>query len=201
VILDSAGNLYGSTPCGGADNNGLVFELSKSSGGQWTETILYTFTGLSDGGAPRNALVFDASGNLYGNGLTGAHNYGFVFELKPLSGMWTERVLYSFTGGVDGGQPNGPMIFDAAGNLYGTLAYGGNPSYAGSIFKLSPVSGGWAESVAYSFTEKADGGSPIGAMTLDKAGNLYGTTNLGGDLNACQDGCGTVFSLSTIGVD
>ena len=161
-----------------------------------TEKALYRFTGGNDGANPRGGLVFDSSGNLYGtttygggtnqNRLCANYGCGVVFELSPNSGGgWSETILYSFcsaTGCTDGAQPEAGLIFDAAGNLYGTA--GGGANAGGVVFELSPNSGGgWTESVLYNFcslTNCADGQLPSGAVTFDLAGNLYGTTG-GGD--------------------
>jgi uncharacterized repeat protein (TIGR03803 family) len=211
VIFDGAGNLYGSGP-------DVVFKLSPNSDGSWSESVLYSFTG-GEGGDEVNALVFDSNGNLYGTTLTGgmhgsncnAFGCGVVFKLSPNSdGSWSENVLYSFTGGADGAQPAGALIFDSAGNLYGTTIAGGlqnaqnctsaDWSGCGVVFQLSPNStGGWSESVLYSFTGGADGGQSRAALIFDQAGNLYGTTYEGGNLacdNGGSNGCGVVFKLA-----
>jgi uncharacterized repeat protein (TIGR03803 family) len=162
-----------------------------------TEKVLHAFD-LTDGGQPSGGLVFDAQGNLYGTTLEGGtsgQKAGTVFELSPASdGSWTETVLYSFTGGQDGAGPNGRVIFDAQGNLYGTTAYGGASNF-GTVFKLTRGSDGtWTEAVLHSFTDGTDGESPFAGLVFDPAGNLYGTTVDGGTTN----GFGTVFSLKPV---
>jgi len=158
-----------------------------------TETVLYTFQGGSDGQDPSGNLTSDGAGNLYGTTYYGGLGYGTVYELSPNGvGGWSESVLYAFTGGADGAHPNyANVIFDGAGNLYGTTYYGGtvigNAGY-GVIFELSPVGTGWRETVLYSFTGGADGSYPEQNLIMDAAGNLYGTT--------AADPTGTVFELS-----
>lgn len=233
LIFDSNGNLYGTTSnggkmsgaiCSGLGGCGVVFELAppKSGTGPWTETPIYTFTGLnSDGAVPYASLIFDSKGNLYGTTIGGGtgdgkgHNQdGTVFELTPPSGgsgPWTEKTLYSFTGGSDGGDPVANLIFDTNGNLYGTTILGGITSGVncgasvgcGVIFELSPPSGGsgpWTETPLYSFTGKADGSYPYAGLIFDSNGNLYGTTATGGVKSGpvCKgtNGCGVVFRVS-----
>lgn len=203
LVLDSDGNLYGTTTQGGIDNAfcstgcGVVFELSPpSKGDQWTETVLYSFcsqTNCADGFYPQAGVIFDSTGNLYGaTEYGGTDNNGTVFELQPTQSGWTESVLYSFIGGgVDGAYPLGSLVFDSSGNLYGTLSSFG-PG-VGSAFSLSPAAGGWTFTLLYAFAEfsNQDGYSPYAGMVFDAAGNLYGTTSGGG-----QFGFGTAFELS-----
>lgn len=149
VIFDRAGNLYGTTGSGGAYGYGTVYELTPSNG-SWTEKIIYSFTGVSDGSGPY-ALMIDAVGNLYGatyNG--GAYNYGTVFEISPANGGWTENTLYSFNGVNDGGAPVG-LVIDNAGNIYGIspppgCVTGSRPDMSNDnfIFMLSPGKEGWS---------------------------------------------------------
>ncbi|MGA3210889.1 MAG: Ig-like domain repeat protein [Terriglobales bacterium] len=214
LIVDSLGNLYGTTYLGGTSDNGTVFELSPPSGGTgpWTETVLYSFTGGSDGGYPVAGLIFDSQGNLYGTteeGGNGSSNFGdgVAFELSPPrgggSGPWNEVVLYAFcaeTNCTDGERPYGGLVFDSQGNLYGTTNWGGSGGeLSGAVFELSPPSGGiglWTESVLYSFCSSSggtctDGERPYGSLIFDAQGNLYGTTELGG-----ANSEGAVFELS-----
>ena len=200
LILDTSGNLYGTTSGGGAFGDGVVFELIKNSDGTWTESVLYSFAGGSDGASPYAGLTFDASGNLYGTTEGGgASSAGTVFQLVPNSdGTWTESVLYSFTGGSDGANPWAGVIFDATGTLYGTTYLGG-ASGLGVVYKLTPNSGGtWTESVLHTFTG-SNGIHPVwGNLAFDTAGNLYGTTGAGGG-GTCSSwagtGCGVIFEL------
>jgi uncharacterized repeat protein (TIGR03803 family) len=216
VIFDTAGNLYGTTQYGGGTKCdvgcGTVFELSPISGGGWTQTVLHTFTGGRDGADPYATLVSDGLGNLYGTASLGGNlagcggqGCGVVFELSPSSGGWTETVLHAFSGGRDGAQSWTSLIFDSAGNLYGTTTSGGNltaancaPYGCGVIFELSPVSGGWKETVLHAFSGGRDGAFPFGNLTFDAAGNLYGTTTAGGNVTLCGGGCGVVFKLSRV---
>ena len=136
VVLDSAGNLYGTALGGGPYGYGVVFKLAPNLDGTWTESTLYSFTG-TDGSYPKAGLILDAIGNLYGTTLLGAAGYGVVFKLAPnLDGTWTESVLHTFTG--YGARPEGGVIMDAAGNLYGTTN-SGNPKYDyGLVFEITP---------------------------------------------------------------
>lgn len=181
LLRGSAGNLYGTTNAGGTSNCGVVFKLAPDG----TETVLHTFTGMLDGCNPQSGLIRDAAGNFYGTARTSSSD-GVVFTITT-AGVFT--TLYSFTGGADGGQPYGDLVFDPAGNLYGTTTLGG-ASNKGVIFKLTPAG---QESVLYSFTGGADGGTPVG-LTRDSSGNLYGMTQAGGLGN------GVVFKLSSSGV-
>ena len=187
LIGDAVGNLYGVTQNGGANGWGSIFELSPSDSG-WTETILYSFQGASDGGAPYSGMVFDAQGNLYGTATASSGvNSGTVFEFSPSQSGWIYNVLYTFTGGQDGGQPVAGLVFDGAGNLYGaTASWGANGG--GTIFELSPAGGLWTFKVLHSLSG-SDG--PVASLTLDSAGALYGTNFMDGAY-----GYGSVFKLS-----
>jgi uncharacterized repeat protein (TIGR03803 family) len=183
VIQDSTGNLYGTTYYGGAAGAGVVFKLDTLG----NETVLYNFTGGADGANPYAGVILDSSGNLYGTTQSGgAFGRGVVFKLDTNG---NETVLYSFTGGNDGGYPAG-VIMDRAGNLYGTTGRGGTGG-AGVVFKLDTIGN---ETVLYSFTGGNDGGVPFAGVIMDRAGNLYGTTEFGG-----TGGAGVVFKLDTIG--
>lgn len=199
LIFDASGNLYGTTASGGAYGWGTVFELAPGSSGTWTETILYSFcpqSGCEDGAGPSSRLIFDQTGNLYGTAGDGLYGAGVVFELSASSG-WTETVLHNFQSPDDGYWPQGDLIFDQAGNLYGTTQMGGAHS-GGIVFELSPGSEGkWTESVLHSF-EGIGGRSPswpVGGLVFDASGNLYGTTEFGGNCYSVG-GCGVVFELS-----
>jgi len=193
LTSDAAGNLYGTTIELGAYGVGTVFELTPKAGGSWSEKVLHTFGSGTDGTYPLGGMIFDAAGNLYGTAqLGGANGYGIVFELMPKAGGgWTEKVLHSFASGADGQQPEGTLIFDSAGNLYGTTQYGGAYN-VGTVFELRSTAGGsWAEKVLHTFGSGTDGTYPIGGVTFDAAGNLYGTAQFGG-----ANGDGTVFELT-----
>jgi uncharacterized repeat protein (TIGR03803 family) len=221
LTMDAAGNLYGTTLNGGAGYGG-VFKL-KRSGSSFLLTPLYSFTGGNDGANPVARVVFGSNGTLYGTAHAGGTpncensqftGCGLVFNLRPQPRacktalcLWTESVLYSFTGASDGANPWGNVTFDQSGNLYGTTEFGGIPNCSGGIgagcgtvFKLAPSGGGWTETVLYSFTNGSDGSRPYAAVTFDTSGNLYGT-NSQGAATGCLNGrgCGTVFQLTPAG--
>src|ERR1017187_8224217 len=130
LIFDAAGNLYGTTGYGGTNDLGTVFELTPAAGGTWTEQVLHSFGSGTDGAYPYAGLIFDGAGNLYGTTSGGGTAHGTLFELTPAGGgTWTEQVLHNFGNGTDGAEPLASLIFDGAGNLYGTTSYGG--SYGG----------------------------------------------------------------------
>jgi uncharacterized repeat protein (TIGR03803 family) len=203
LTVDRAGNLYGTTVGGGnRDNDGVVFKMTHT-GAIWTLTPLYTFTGGNDGGSPFAGVVFGPNGSLYGTTYYGgAHGDGTAFNLRPpvhacsnVLCSWTETVLHSFQGGTDGANPNlGSVIFDQAGNIYGTTAYG-DPAGDGTVYQLTPSGSGWTETVIYAFSG-SDGQWPLSGLTLDAAGDLYGTTYQGGTYPCNGSGCGTVFELT-----
>jgi uncharacterized repeat protein (TIGR03803 family) len=200
VIFDTAGNLYGTTTAGGAGGHGTVFELMPTVSGAWTEKILHSFNTTNlDGYTPYGGLVRDSAGNLYGTTATGgAFTRGTVFELLPQAGGgWKEKILHNFNiNGIDGFAPFASLVFDTAGNLYGTTDQGGTPADGdlafGTIFELKPkAGGGWSEQVLHTFIENGiDGYQPQASLIVDASGNLYGTTYSGGAY-----GLGTVFGL------
>src|SRR5258708_27569752 len=206
LIADTSGNLYGVTQGGGTYGYGVVFKLSLS-GGKWIQSLLYHFTGTSDGAFPSSTLIFDKAGNLYGEaygGLTTCYEgCGVVYRLSPnADGSWTQAVIYNFVGGTDSSIAYGSLIFDGVGNLYGVG--NGGASNQGTVFALTPrTQGQWTETILYNFTGLADGGGPDGALVFDTAGNLYGTTSYGGDPNCDtsnnNEGCGIVFKLTNNG--
>ena len=199
LVSDPLGNLYGTTAGGGPSNNGVVFELTRGPSGTWTESVLHYFTGGSDGGAPQAGLVLDKYGNLYGTTYAGGGNgcaggCGTVFQLKHSSGSgWTENILYSFHGS-DGEYPISPLVFDSAGNLYGTTSLGGSlacPAFGcGTIFKMTHSAGNWNYKQIYAFQSTPDGEYPHSGLTVDSAGNLYGTCTQGG-----AEGLGIVYEI------
>jgi uncharacterized repeat protein (TIGR03803 family) len=205
VILDPAGNLYGTTVYGGTGTNcglvhpGTVFELSPAPTGLWTAKVLHNFgsaANCADGGNPFGSLSFDAAGNLYGTTTGGGtYGYGTVFELSPArDGSWNQKVLHSFDG-EDGQGPESNLVFDSTGNLYGTTWGGGAGNY-GTVFELMPGEGGnWTEKVLHNFYYGSNGYQPLAGVIFDAEGNLYSTTQLGGNAS-CFDGCGTVFELT-----
>jgi uncharacterized repeat protein (TIGR03803 family) len=213
LIFDQAGDLYGTTRQAGPFNGGygVVFELIPHAGGRWTEKVLYSFMGGTDGSNPSTSLTFDHAGNLYGSTIgEGAHGSGAIFKLHPNANRsWTESTLYSFcslTNCSDGGSPYAALIFDGAGDLYGTTLVGGiGGGFGGGygvVFELKPHSNGsWTEKVLHSFTGGTDGGNSYAPVIFDGAGNLYGTATNGGDLKNCTSqfnyvGCGVVLKLT-----
>src|SRR5438132_6801234 len=194
LVRDSAGNLYGTTEYRGTSDWGVVFRLDASD----KESVLHSFTGGADGATPRAGLVLDSAGNLYGTALQGGppcggFTCGVVFTIDS-SG--SETVLHGFTG-TDGANPEAGVLRDSAGNLYGTTSAFGTTSAGssgyGTVFKLDSNN---KETTLYTFTGAADGGQPMAGLVSDSAGNLYGTTQGGGDFSACiTDGCGVVFKL------
>jgi uncharacterized repeat protein (TIGR03803 family) len=229
LVIDGIGNLYGVTAYGGsggcilAGSNvgcGTVYEISppKQKGGQWTETILYSFKGDKDGYVPNGYLVFDKGGDLYGATTFGGgygtcnspfYQYcGTVFEVSPpkqKDGKWTEKVLYSFKSGNDGANPNGGLVLDGKGVIYGTSWSGGgstgcNTQWSvgcGTVFELRPPTNkdkSWAKRILYRFepyNNYGNGDNPAAGVTLDTKGNLYGTAEAGG-----TNGNGVVFSVN-----
>jgi uncharacterized repeat protein (TIGR03803 family) len=191
LVMDKAGNLYGTTLRGGTYDYGTVFELDASG----NETVLHSFTNSAgDGALPHAGLLIDKKGNLYGTTEAGGtYGHGTVFEMDS-SG--NETVLYSFTkSGGDGGSPAAGLVMDKAGNLYGTTSFGGLTSNSGTVFKLD-TSGN--ETVLHSFTNGDDGAIPLADLIIDKKGNLYGITIFGGAYRYSDPagvGFGTVFKL------
>jgi uncharacterized repeat protein (TIGR03803 family) len=163
-----------------------------------TASVIHSFTGSPDGKIPSTAMISDSSGNLYGgttNGGTGLcmAGCGAIFKLSPVSGGgWTESIIYSFQGGAtgDGQFPIGALTSDASGNIYGVTSQGGATGN-GTVFRLSPGTGGWTETVLYAFKGgTTDGGNPVGKVVFDSAGNLFGVTGGAGAHNT-----GTVYML------
>jgi uncharacterized repeat protein (TIGR03803 family) len=207
---DGAGNFFGVTSQGGTTikntlGYGTVFKLSPKSGGGWNETLVHSFTGAVDGANPYGTLILDSAGNLYGtahNGGNASCNCGVVFKMSPQSGGgWKETLLHTFTA-KDGAHPSANLVFDTAGNLYGTTTWGGSGCTSGNcgvgvVFELSPTSGGWKEIVLHQFQDSSDGAYPNGGLIFDTAGNMYSTAEYGGNRSDCSgSGCGTVFKLS-----
>lgn len=195
LILDHAGNLYGTTHRGGNQDAGVVFRLRHNSNGSWTERVLHSFSD-DDGANPSGPLILDHKGNIYGaTSGGGIYSGGVIFRVMPNpDGSWNEKVLYNFCPGTncsDGLFPVGRLVFDQAGNLYGTTAYGGLSCQCGVVFQLMPKPNKtWMEKVLYSFRGGNDGGNPwAGSLVFDDAGNLFGTT-FGGIYE-----WGTVFEL------
>jgi uncharacterized repeat protein (TIGR03803 family) len=198
LVFDRAGNIFATSVGGGLYNGGTVYELTRSSSG-WTKTVLYNFTGGADGNSPRG-VIFDGAGNLYGATASGGNQRrGTVYQLVPKGLGWTQKVLYNFQGLSDGANPGDALVMDQAGNLYGTTGYGGTGcDYlygCGNVYELSAsITGNWTLTVLHSFSYW-DMGS-VEPLTMDAAGNLYGTTFREGVY-----GCGSVFKLTRSGSD
>ncbi len=216
VTVDSHGNLYGTTDIGGSGTScyegcGAAFKIAHAGSG-WVFTPLYDFVGGNDGGNPFARLIVGPDGSLYGttsqgggSGCESGAGCGTVFNLRPpahfaghVFGGWTETVLYRFTGGVDGDSPrNADLLFDNAGNLYGTTTFGGGGACqdgCGTAFKLTGSGSNWTESVIHTFSASGDGQQPWAGLILDQAGDLYGTTVQGGIYRY-----GTVYQLTPSG--
>lgn len=188
LVMDSAGNLYGTTSEDGANGYGTVFELSRSAQG-WTETTLYDFTGGTDGQNPPAGVTLDSAGNLYGtSSFGGVYGNGAIYKLSHSASGWTESIIYSFQGLDDGQNPVGGVILDAKGNLYGGT-FDGGANAGGTVYELSPTGSDWTLTTLYSFTGSY--GGPYNKLTLDSKGNLYGITNADG-----ANGLGSVFKLT-----
>jgi uncharacterized repeat protein (TIGR03803 family) len=199
LVADQAGNLYGTTLVGGANDLGAVYQLSPptTEGGAWTETVIFSFSG-SDGTLPFGRLQFDETGAIYGTTTSGGSGQaGTVFKLTPQSQpgvSWNESVLYNFSGGRDGGSPFAGVVIDNRGTLFGTASTGGagHPLPGGVIFRLTPpASEGvqWTETVLHAFGGP-DGFRPLSRL-IRRSGSFYGTTSSGG-----LNGTGTVFVLT-----
>jgi uncharacterized repeat protein (TIGR03803 family) len=185
LVFGADGSLYGTTLFGGNACKyecGTVFQLTPKAGGGWKEKVLHRFAG-PDGKYPQSTLVLDQLGNLYGTTSEGGrYGGGVVFELTRRSnGTWKENILHHFGQGNDGANPFAGLIWDAAGNLYGTTAAGGRKACqdgCGTVFKLTPIAGGgWQESILYAFKGGSDGSGLGGGLVFDTTGNLYGTTS------------------------
>ena len=212
LLADTEGHLYGTLTQGGSANSGAVFELTPPTKANrpWTKKLLHSFKGgPKDGADPQGGLIADSLGNLYGTTVEGGSGFGTVYELiKPEPGKtaWEEKVLYVFKSGLDGSIPEGTLLLDAAGNLYGTTSegggggdttcvVGGTPVYCGTVFRLSPPAPGktkWTEVILYSFVGGAnDAAVPRAGLIVNSNGTLFGTTQYGGSFDF-----GTVFSLT-----
>lgn len=223
LLSGANGWLYGTSELGGTLDCpfnslgcGTVYEVNASG----SEQVIYSFLGPennSDGATPFSGLVKDAAGNLYGSTVFGGtlnnddcepnSGCGTIFQLTPNSdGTWTETVLYRFLGGADGSFPAISLFSNADGSVYGTTPNGGNLADCGgmgcgTIFKVANTNGRWTKTTLYSFNG-ADGEDPISPLTRDAAGNVYGATIYGGNLNCAyyqDNGCGVVFKINSKG--
>jgi uncharacterized repeat protein (TIGR03803 family) len=194
LTIDSAGNLYGMAPTGGANGLGVIYRLHPTASGGWNFRVIHTFTGGADGATASAGRLLLHAGHLYGVATAGgANEKGVAFELTPTQvGEWNFTTLYAFGGQPDAGFPYGGLLMDSSGNFYGTTYYDG-ANNLGSVYQLSPAAGGgWTERVLYSFRGGGDGQNSISTLVRDAAGNLYGTTSEGGA--GCS--CGTIFKLA-----
>jgi hypothetical protein len=215
MVIDAAGNLYGTTQNGGKCGWGEVFEESPpaTSGGSWTHQVLYSFRytcdkggNSNDGGTPLAGLAIGSGGVLYGTTYNGGIPYdGTVFKLTPPAAghtTWSEKVLHTFTGGSDGSKPTSvPVLYK--GKLYGTATYGANSACyygiqgCGTVFELSSGTGGaWTLTTLYSFAGGTDGANPSWDVVFDPKGNLYVSADSGGNTGCTNSGCGAVIELS-----
>jgi uncharacterized repeat protein (TIGR03803 family) len=205
LTKDAAGNFYGTTREGGRYGFGTVFKLAQN-GPTWILTPIYSFAGGNDGAYPDAKVVFGPQGGLYGSTSVGGgtscggSGCGTIFRLTPPASAcksaictWNETVLYRFMGGSDGEGPSySDLIFDSAGNMYGTTRFGGGMADAGTVFQL--MNGTWTENVIHTFGQATDGANPNSGVIFDNVGNLYGTTYFGG-----TSGVGTVYQLTPSG--
>ncbi len=203
VIFGPDGSLYGTASVGGSGQYcnvgcGAVFNLRppatfcRSVSCPWIETVLYQFGGIPDGGFPSGELAFDEEGNLYGTNVIGGRDGGTVYELTPSGNGWTESIVHAFSY-TDGSQPFSGVIFDNAGNLYGTTQEGGAYS-RGTVFQFTNSGSGWTGDLLYIFQGENDGGYPNAGLIFDQAGNLYGASSAEGSGQG-----GTIFELSPSG--
>lgn len=183
-LLIAHGHLYGVATSGGANGQGVAFELTPTRTGEWKFKTIYAFKVQPDAGSPFGGLISDKFGDLYGTTyFGGANGLGSVYKLERHGTSWNETVLYSFQGGSDGDSPLSTLVFDSAGNLYGTTSVDGDPGCAcGTIFRLSPgTNGRWTETVVHTFTGPAgDGSFPYPGMVADSSGHFYGAARNGG---------------------
>lgn len=225
LTFDSRGHIFGTTAYGGSGSCnqgeypgcGTVFELVHNPTGGWTESVIYNFQGGNDGAWPTSSVTFDAQGNMYGTTSLGGGTApcitsseptgcGTVFELSPNgSGGWTESIIYSFKGGMDGLEPSSGVTFDGAGVFFGLTGGGGfscaqylSGETCGTVFKLRHTATGWVKSTPYRFKGGSDGFTPLGNLVVDASGNLYGGTYFGG-ISSPKFGNGTVFELTPNG--
>jgi uncharacterized repeat protein (TIGR03803 family) len=191
LSVDASGTLYGTTLYGGTFGAGTVFSLKPTASG-YVETVLYSFSGASDGATPYGGVLPAGDGNLYGTSTYGgAEQDGVVYSLTPVNGGYAENVLHNFTGGSDGAHPVGTLVESKKGDVFGTTLDGGKGS-AGTVFRVDTASKPYVESVLYAFTGGGDGGTPYGNLVLGDHDKLYGTTSSGGT------GAGTVFELAKV---
>jgi uncharacterized repeat protein (TIGR03803 family) len=197
LVVDAAGNLYGTTVQGGEFGGGSVFQLTPTGSG-WTHTVLYSFTGGADGGQPYGGVTLDAAGNLYGTAVIGGRGgscpedgCGVAYKLTNGGGTWTQQVIHNFSGPDDGYGPGAGLTLAPDGSLYGMTPTGGEFGI-GTIYRLkADQSGRWGLQVVHAFTGGSDGGAAsAGRLLLGSGGNLYGVATVGGAY-----GSGVAFKL------
>jgi hypothetical protein len=208
VVLDSSGNVYGTTMSGGSGKSeynyqmpgaGTVYKLAPASDGEWAETVVYNFVrGGGLGVNPSGGFILASRSRLLGTTITGGDGMGAVFELTQSQKGWEPRALYRFYGVPDGSTPVGKLATNAAGELFGATFRGGKKGY-GTVFELTKSKAdGWTERILHSFTVAGgDGIEPQAGVVSDSHGHLYGTTEYGGTGTACgSTGCGTVYEIT-----
>jgi uncharacterized repeat protein (TIGR03803 family) len=225
LVIGKNNIMYGTTYSGGTHGYGAVFSVAPKTGGGWTQKVLYSFAGGTDGENPSAGLAIATNGVLYGTTYGGGSaGLGTVFELIPSVSGWSEKILYNFLGNTVTGQPDGAnplanLLLASNGSLYGTTYQGGQFTITndpptcttsqpctvdawGTVFELTPKGAGvWAETILYTFTGGSDGGSPESGLTMGKSGALFGNAFWGGNTKACSEGdypqgCGAVFELT-----
>jgi uncharacterized repeat protein (TIGR03803 family) len=209
------GALYGTTNLGGANGKGAAYRLAPpaSAGGSWSETVIYSFLGGSDGDLPSGGVLFDRRGRLYGTATSGGNQicvdnggWGTVLRLIPPpsgSGTWSEQTLCEFSGADDGAVPQGDLIFGKGGSPYGTTSNCGSvsltcPGDCGTVFQLTPpasAGGQWTETTLYFFVTAGDGHGPEAGLIRNAGGTLYGVTAVAGNFVEGGVGGGTVFEI------
>jgi uncharacterized repeat protein (TIGR03803 family) len=197
LALTKSGTLYGVTSRGGTWDSGVLYQLTTKNGNTYSESVLYSFGELADASTPSGPILLDSSGNLYGvTSLGGAFNQGTLYKFVPAANgqLATESLLYSFGGSTTtGSYPDGNLVFDVGGDIYGVTNGGGDAAGDGVVYMLTPTKTTWTESVLFSFTTDT-GTNPVGGLSWNhKTNQLYGTTS---SQNMHPAGDGTVFKLS-----
>ena len=197
LTLTTKGTVYGVTARGGTWDSGTLYQLTTTNGKTYTETMLYSFGDLADGSTPSGSILLDSKGNLYGvTSYGGAFGQGILYKFVPPANgkLGVESILYSFGGSTTtGSYPNGNLVFDSGGDIYGVTNGGGDATGDGVVYMLAPTKSTWTESIIFSFA-KSTGTNPVAGLTWNHATNtLYGTTS---SQNGLTSGDGTVFKLS-----
>jgi uncharacterized repeat protein (TIGR03803 family) len=197
LALTKSGTLYGVTSRGGTWDSGVLYQLTTKNGKTYSESVLYSFGDLADASTPSGPILLDSSGNLYGvTSLGGAFNQGTLYKFVPAANgqLATESLLYSFGGSTTtGSYPDGNLVFDVGGDIYGVTNGGGDAAGDGVVYMLTPTKTTWTESILFSFTTDT-GTNPVGGLSWNhKTNQLYGTTS---SQNMHPAGDGTIFKLS-----